>query len=313
PEIFDEFIDTPIGIGSVSQVYKARLKNGEFVAVKIQYPEMSAMVKQDIAYMSLICKLVRRFNPTINFDQLIEIIKQALAYECDFLNEAAAYERIRQIFAGDDKYIIPKVFHDLCTPRVLVMELINGQKFYDFVENAAYAERCRAFHLIFQFQYKLLFLNDMLQLDVHPGNFLFTDGRLICLDLGFNLKILAEDSKDLHMLKHGIFGRDPKRLFTIFIELGYLDGNSQKYSAEIEKWIQKLINMFFLCPDDIDPIRAYLAIYYEVQGNLFFKPKSLVPYFLLYSNAYSNGILSKLNVNTEEEYSKVDLKEIMAA
>ena len=47
-EIFLEFDETPIAAGSIAQVHKARLKNGEVVAVKILHSGIAKKIESDL-------------------------------------------------------------------------------------------------------------------------------------------------------------------------------------------------------------------------------------------------------------------------
>jgi len=59
-ELFHEFSTKPIASGCIAQVYKAVLKDGTPVAVKVRHPNIEGKMKCDLALMSAVAYLVRR-------------------------------------------------------------------------------------------------------------------------------------------------------------------------------------------------------------------------------------------------------------
>src|SRR5215472_2526126 len=61
--VFENFERKPIASASLAQVHRARLKSGEQVAVKIQYPDIDDIVRTDLANTTRICAIYERFDP----------------------------------------------------------------------------------------------------------------------------------------------------------------------------------------------------------------------------------------------------------
>ncbi|RWR99916.1 putative aarF domain-containing protein kinase 1-like protein, partial [Dinothrombium tinctorium] len=62
-EIFEEFPLEPIGTASLAQVYKAKMKTGETVAVKVQHPRVRANSLVDMTTMDLLVRAVAKIFP----------------------------------------------------------------------------------------------------------------------------------------------------------------------------------------------------------------------------------------------------------
>jgi predicted unusual protein kinase regulating ubiquinone biosynthesis (AarF/ABC1/UbiB family) len=69
-EVFEEFEYEPIGVASIGQVHKARLRGShKLVAVKLQLPDMERRFRADVGTIRMFCKLATpQFVPT--FDEV---------------------------------------------------------------------------------------------------------------------------------------------------------------------------------------------------------------------------------------------------
>ncbi|MBF0443864.1 MAG: AarF/ABC1/UbiB kinase family protein, partial [Oligoflexales bacterium] len=302
-DLFSEFNEVPIGIGSVSQVYKARLKSGELVAVKIQYPDLFKAVQQDLAVLNRVVRLVKDFIPAIDHEKFIEKMHEIFYRESNFMSEAAVYDEIRSHLSENNHFIVPKIFHNLCSEKVLVMELMNGLKFYDFVENADYLKRQQAFQHILEYDSILTFEYGMLQMDYHPGNFLFTDSRLVCLDPGMYLKVSEAERMVFKKIQKSIYGQDPHELFKTFVDIGYIDGSRQSYTQEMAEFMNKTISFVVMRDDCCDPLSDFVRIFFKTGANIFFAPEMMSIYLAFYNMAVLNGTLAKLNIDTERAFA----------
>src|SRR3954447_2383893 len=63
---FAEFDETPVAAASIGQVYRARTRDGDDVAVKVQYPGVAEAVETDLRNMAMLFPLVRRLAPGLD-------------------------------------------------------------------------------------------------------------------------------------------------------------------------------------------------------------------------------------------------------
>lgn len=136
-EFFSEISESPVAAASLAQVYKAKLiSTGEFVAIKIQRPSVLQTVSKDLYVLRRAAEvyqgLVDRFLPKQRTNYVALLNEWAIGFytELDFLNEAANQQRLRDLLIQEnvDGVYIPKVYHELCTRRILVSEWIDGVK-----------------------------------------------------------------------------------------------------------------------------------------------------------------------------------------
>ncbi|MCK5510626.1 AarF/ABC1/UbiB kinase family protein, partial [Candidatus Parcubacteria bacterium] len=128
-ELFIEFDECPVASASLSQVHKAKLPNGEIVAVKIQRPNIKERIKSDISILFDLVKFMEKRLIRGHIYQPIEIVKEfskTIKQELDFVSEGRNIDKFRINFKNNETVHIPKVYWQLTTSKILVMEYING-------------------------------------------------------------------------------------------------------------------------------------------------------------------------------------------
>src|SRR6185369_519628 len=130
--IFLEFARAPVAAASLAQVHRARLLDGREVAVKVRYPDIDEIVSTDLAASRVICQVYERLDPQpLPMLPLLEELQKYLRLELDFEREVENAVRIRAMFARDRRVVVPEMFRDHCTRRVITMEFLEGIKVTD--------------------------------------------------------------------------------------------------------------------------------------------------------------------------------------
>ncbi|EEB06989.2 atypical/ABC1/ABC1-B protein kinase [Schizosaccharomyces japonicus yFS275] len=130
-EYFEYFDPKPVGVASLAQVHKAKLKNnGQLVAVKIQHPPVSEFCALDLSMTRWVFKAIKYFFPDYNLFWISDEIEKTLPQELDFTMEAKNAQRTRDHFAKIKTalYIPEVVWAD---NRILVMEFVKGSRIDD--------------------------------------------------------------------------------------------------------------------------------------------------------------------------------------
>ncbi len=194
--LFAEFSIRPIASASVAQVHRARLQNGDLVAVKVRRPDIEELCTFDLSVMRLYAGCLELF-PSLKLLAPVDSVNQfgrAIALQLDFSIEAGNNRRFRQNFAAEAEVIVPRLYEDLCSRRVLVMEFVEGVKILDFQRSGLDPRRLG--QLGFRIMLKMVFADGFVHADLHPGNILVTPaGKVALLDLG-----LVADLDDSHRM-----------------------------------------------------------------------------------------------------------------
>ncbi|XP_072819613.1 aarF domain-containing protein kinase 1 isoform X3 [Vicugna pacos] len=172
-DLFVSFDDTPLGAASLAQVHKAVLHDGRTVAVKVQHPKVQAQSSKDILLMEVLVLAVKQLFPEFEFMWLVDEAKKNLPLELDFLNEGRNAEKVAQMLKHFDFLKVPRIYWELSTKRVLLMEFVEGGQ----VNDRDYMERNQidvneiSRHLGKMYS-EMIFVNGFVHCDPHPGNVL---------------------------------------------------------------------------------------------------------------------------------------------
>lgn len=190
-EVFSRFDRVPLAAASIAQVHPATLVTGEEVVVKVQRPQVAALVRRDLAAMSWIAPVLVGRIPVAalaNPPALVELFAETIAEELDFRLEAENMLDVARVLAetGQRALVVPRPHPTLVTRRVLVMERLDGFSFDDVegmlaagIDTAAVVQA----GLVAFLEGAILF--GVFHGDLHGGNlFVQPDGRVALLDYG---------------------------------------------------------------------------------------------------------------------------------
>ncbi|MGA2521590.1 MAG: AarF/UbiB family protein [Acidimicrobiales bacterium] len=188
---FSEFAREPIAAASVAQVHAARLVTGESVVVKVQRPDVARLVRRDLAAMSWLAPLLVGRIPVAalaNPPALVELFAETIVEELDFRLEAENMLDVARVLAdtGQSAIVVPRPHPTLVTPRVLVMERLNGFAWGDApAMRAAGIDTEAVLHAALVAFLEGAVLYGVFHGDLHGGNLLVQpDGRVALLDFG---------------------------------------------------------------------------------------------------------------------------------
>jgi ubiquinone biosynthesis protein len=211
-EVFASFDPVPLGSASIGQVHRAVLRTGETVAIKVQRPEAPRRVAGDLELMrDLATFLDRRFGRRLFVDVrgLVAEFEVVIRRELDYSAEAENARRFAANFAAT-RVVIPSVYLELSTPRVLTEEYIEGTRFRDLRPlSLAPSERRRVAAMGADAIFKMAFEDGFFHGDPHPSNLLLTpSGDLALLDFGMVGFMSQGDIEALSRLFIAVVQRD---------------------------------------------------------------------------------------------------------
>jgi aarF domain-containing kinase len=222
-EIFAEFDEQPVASASLAQVHRAVLKDGRVCAVKVQYPGIEHIVHIDLANMSFFISVLNRLDRSMDYRFVAEEMRKHIPMELDFINEGHNAERIAADFAGVDDVVVPKIYWEYTSRRVLTMEYIDGVKITD-------AEGMRrigvdqwevAKILVFAFA-EMIVKHGFFHADPHPGNLMVLPGpRLVLIDFGQAKDLGPAFQEVLVRFTRTLLSNDNAAMGEAFRELGF--------------------------------------------------------------------------------------------
>ncbi len=228
--LFASFDEDAFAAASLGQVHKARLKSGEEVVVKVQYPGVEETVRQDLRNVKALLQtftLIGRevMRQKIDQSDVYRELEERLHEELDYVNEAKNIALFQKMFRDDDEVVIPDVYPDLSSRRVLTMSLLEGYPFKDIL-GPGVDQSLKDWVALkyFRVVWRQIFEYGVLHTDPHPGNYLVTfHPRLVILDFG-SIRVFPEDIRTAyHRLARAILARDQVGMAECFVRLGFLD------------------------------------------------------------------------------------------
>lgn len=190
-DVFSEFERAPIAAASLAQVHRATLKDGRTVAVKVQYPGIWEIVETDLDSIRFLLRILAAIERNLDFGPIIQEVSHNIPLELDFINEGHNAELIAANFASRSDIIVPRIYWEYTTRRVLVMEYLEGIKITDVEAlEAAGIDLQAVAQLVTDAYCEQLFLHGMFHADPHPGNLFVRPGpQLVMLDFGLCRKL----------------------------------------------------------------------------------------------------------------------------
>lgn len=229
-EIF-EFIDpNALAAASIAQVHAAKLRTGENVVIKVQRPKIVATIDNDLGVLYTVANLLESYIPEsrpFNPQAVVDEFFKTLELETNFIVEAHNIRRIASNFENDPIIKIPKVYAEFCTPRVIVMEKIEGIRLSDqraidaagFDREQIVASGLRAF-------FKMVFRDGIFHGDLHAGNiFILPDQRIGLVDFGVVGRVTQRTRDAIANMLLGLATEDYELLSHEYLDMAPYNGH----------------------------------------------------------------------------------------
>jgi ubiquinone biosynthesis protein len=199
-EVFESINAAPFAAASISQVHLARLRKPNVdVIVKVLRPGVREVFERDFRLLRVLVGFANLF-PKVRALQIggaLDELRRIIAEETDFRFEVANMRRMRRLLR-DEGVVVPRVFRDYCTARIVVSECIWGVMMADYVQvKRQDPERVRIWCLdngidpeevgerLFSSYLRQLMEENFFHADLHPGNIiLLRNSRFALIDFG---------------------------------------------------------------------------------------------------------------------------------
>ena len=208
-DLFQQLDPYPVASASVAQVHRALLSDGREVAVKVLRPGVRRQVGLDLLLMRPVARALSWIPPLRMLCpvQVLEEFAHALSQQLDLRIEARNNRAFARHFDGDPLVGVPDLVPELCSDRVLCMTFIRGQRLSGYRPLPAEGEAIA--RLGFGALLHMIFVNGLVHADLHPGNLLFLDGRLVLLDMGLVCEVSPARRAQLMALLTSWLGQNP--------------------------------------------------------------------------------------------------------
>lgn len=251
PILFSSFDNDPIASASLAQVHGATLHDGSPVVVKVIRPDVEDSIVRDIELLKGVSRFLERVSHIARRLHLVEVIQdyeRTILGELDLKLEAENTQRLRMNFAGSPLLYVPRVYMELTTRDVLVMERISGVPIsaVDELRSRKINFKLLARRGVETF-FTQVFTHNFFHADMHPGN-IFVDvsnpdePSYIAVDCAIIGKLTPEDQAFIARNIVAFFNRDFGEIARLHVESGWIPdvADTEAFEAVITKLCEPL-------------------------------------------------------------------------
>ncbi|HSI67642.1 MAG TPA: AarF/UbiB family protein [Planococcus sp. (in: firmicutes)] len=211
-DVFAEVDMEPIAAGSIGQVHKALLKNGDDVVVKLLRPDIQHIMRDDLNLLVDFVDWLSKKSVWINNIGIRDLaigFANSMREEVDFNIEIRNTIQLGNIIGNSDYDIkIPKVYTEFSNEKMIVLEFLDGksiakgQQLFEIFQ----VDRSEFSQTVLFSYLEQMFFNGIFHADPHPGNIFIDkmDGKPIILDFGAVGRLSDEQQKALNHFVIGI-------------------------------------------------------------------------------------------------------------
>ena len=278
-EKFEEFDESGISGASLGLVYKAKYK-GKDVAVKVNRPNIHQTIRKDRDKIYAFVELLERYTgKTFSLSAFVEQFLSSLDLELDYKREAESIgiigNKIEELEL-EMEVVVPNVYAELSTAKVLVMEYLDFIKITDLDElKLNNVNTVKLAKIIEELFLRLALREGRFHADPHPGNLGWSKGdKLVLLDYGMTSELTENMRDKLLMGYYYLSVLDARHLLKVLVDIDLIDPLADKI------FMEQVLNTIFrdLKGEDLDKIE-YEELVHRANTVLFRFPFRL-PYNL---------------------------------
>lgn len=291
-EKYAVFDTLPLAAASLGQVHKAKLLQKDAlnqpdpskkvvldVVVKIQRPNIEALIETDLAALRTVSGWLMKYPPVhkrANLPSLLDEFSRVLYEEVDYLSEGRNAEVFAENFRDNPGIRIPQVIWTHTTTRVLTLENVFAIKITDYdLITAAGINRSDVSDRLLDIYFKQIFEDGFFHADPHPGNlFVYplqwhtavqTNGsvpwQLTFVDFGMVGQLPANTKAGMREMVIGVGTKDAARVVKSYQMLGLLLPGADLRQIEIAQakvfdrfWGMNMTELTQLSPEELREI-----------------------------------------------------------
>ena len=239
-DYFSEIEENPMASASIGQVFRAKLKTGEKVVIKIQRENIRPVIEADLGIMKNLAKTLEKYYDDLkrmNISEIVESFEKMLNEELSLNNELNNMLRFANNFKNDSRIHVPVVYKTLSNDRILTMEMIEGFKITDAENIIKIGIETKKVARTGLDLYLTQFLkHGFFHADPHPGNiFIKENGQIVFIDFGAMGRLYPNERELLINLIIYSLKKDVKKMIETIRELAvkFEVADERKFEREL--------------------------------------------------------------------------------
>ena len=220
---FRRFDPRPIAAASIGQVHKALSKDGEELAIKVQYPGVAESIDADIDNVAGLLKLSRLVPEELDLSPILAAAKEQLHEEADYVREGRQMQFYADLLKGDERFIVPALRADLSTERILAMTFEKGRPIEELASEPLELRSDVFAHLI-ELVGRELFEFGVMQTDPNFANYRYRTetGQIVLLDFGATRAVSPDVRSSYRKLLEAGLARDHEAVRAEAVAAGFI-------------------------------------------------------------------------------------------
>ena len=220
---FRRFDPRPIAAASIGQVHKALSKDGEELAIKVQYPGVAESIDADIDNVAGLLKLSRLVPEELDLSPILAAAKEQLHEEADYVREGRQMQFYADLLKGDERFVVPALRADLSTERILVMTFEKGRPIEELASEPLELRSDVFAHLI-ELVGRELFEFGVMQTDPNFANYRYRTetGQIVLLDFGATRAVSPDVRSSYRKLLEAGLARDHEAVRAEAVAAGFI-------------------------------------------------------------------------------------------
>lgn len=224
-DVFQDLSEEALAAASLGQVHRA-VYRGEQVVVKVLRPGVEEVINTDLRITRRLLGILTRLfssHHLVTLSRIVDEFARIIREEMDFTKEAANIETFRRNFKANPNLVVPEVYPELNTRRVLVLRFYQGTR-VDMLAAGTGIDVARVLENLVEIYGQQVLLDGFFHADPHPGNILITqEGKIVLVDYGMVITIEEEMRQHLVRIAMAAAERDVDTVMESFYALGLVD------------------------------------------------------------------------------------------
>lgn len=223
---FRRFEPRPIAAASIGQVHRALTREGELLAIKVQYPGVAQSIDSDVDNVATLLKVSGLLPKELDYSELLKAAKEQLHEEADYVREGEQMRLFRARLADRPEFVVPVLHEGLTTDRILAMSFEEGAPI-ESLESEPQDLRNHVFERLIRLVARELFEFGVMQTDPNFANFRYQrgTGKVVLLDFGAT-RVVDPSIRTAYrrLLKAGL-AQDPDAVRAEALAAGFINQN----------------------------------------------------------------------------------------
>ena len=241
---FKWFNPRPIAAASIGQVHKALTRDGQELAIKVQYPGVAKSIDSDVDNVMTLLKVAGFAPPEIEVEKLLAAAKKQLHEEADYTREGEQMELYRKQLEGESGFVVPRLHEGLTRGSILAMSFEEGSPI-ETLETQPQERINAVTERLMRLVARELFEFGVMQTDPNFANFRYraaTD-EIILLDFGACRAVDPHVANGYRRMLEAGLGGNREEVLKATIEAGFMMPIvAERHPERVNRMIDIVIN-----------------------------------------------------------------------